>query len=495
MTLQFSLGSNAPETAETSCAIVGVYEHGMFTSAAARIDTAAGGAIKRMVESGDITGKVGVTTLVFAPTGVGAKRVLVVGLGVQKSFDALRYQRVCLEAARALGKLPVEEAVSWLSEIDVPGRDAAWRVRVAALAADHALYRYTATFKPREKSAQPELANIVFVADAEAGKGLTQAIAIAEGVRFARELGNLPPNICNPAYIADQARAFADANDGVDCEILDHEELATLGFGSLLAVGRGSINRPKLVILQWNGGKDGEKPYAFVGKGITFDTGGISLKPGPGMEEMKFDMCGAAGVLGAFIAAVGMKLPLNLVCVVPAVENMPDGDSYRPGDVLTSLSGLTIEVLNTDAEGRLILCDALTYTGNRFKPHTIVDAATLTGACVVALGKHATGLMSKDDDLAAELLAAGEATLDRAWRLPLWDDYQSQLESGFADVANLGGKYAGAITAGCFLSRFTEGQRWAHLDIAGTAWDEGRKGLATGRPVPLLAQWLMDRCA
>ncbi|MEW5309913.1 MAG: hypothetical protein WDW38_001756 [Sanguina aurantia] len=266
-----------------------------------------------------------------------------------------------------------------------------------------------------------------------------------------------------------------------------------LGFGSLLAVARGSVNKPKLVILHYKNGVEGDKPYALVGKGVTFDSGGISLKPGAGMEEMKFDMGGAAAVLGAFVAAVKMELKINIVCVVPTVENMPDGDAYRPSDVITSLAGLTIEVLNTDAEGRLILCDALTYTAQTFQPHSIVDAATLTGACVVALGKHATGLMSKHDDLAAELLAAGEETLDRAWRLPLWDDYQVQLDSGFADIANIGGKSAGAITAGCFLSRFTEGQRWAHLDIAGTAWDEGRKGLATGRPVALLTQWLMDR--
>jgi leucyl aminopeptidase len=393
-----------------------------------------------------------------------------------------------------LGKLPIDGAVSYLTEIDVPGRDAAWRVRTAVLAADHASYRYTATFKPREKSAQPELASVAFAGGADAQVGLDQGIAIAEGVRFARELANLPPNICNPVYIASQAQAFAAASgDAVSCRVLDHEEMEKLGFGSLLAVGRGSINKPRLIALEYKGGTEGDAPYAFVGKGVTFDSGGISLKPGAGMEEMKFDMGGAAGVLGAFVAAVKMGVKTNLVCVVPAVENMPDGESYRPSDVLTSLSGLTIEVLNTDAEGRLILCDALTWTAQTYKPHTIIDAATLTGACVIALGKHATGLMSKHDDLAAELLAAGETTLDRAWRLPLWDDYQTQLESGFADVANIGGKSAGAITAGCFLSRFTEGQRWAHLDIAGTAWDEGRKGLATGRPVPLLAQWLLDR--
>lgn len=493
MTLQFSLGTAAPETVDTACVLVGVYEHGMLTSAAAQLDSATGGLIKRQVESGDISGKAGSSTLLFAPAGVTAKRVLVVGLGTQKSFDAARFQKVNIEAARALGRLPVADAVSYLTEVDVPGRDSAWRVRIAALASDYAAYRYTATFKPRDKSKQPELAALTFASGADAQAGLDQAVAIAEGVRFARELANLPPNICNPAYIAAQAQVFADAQDKVSCSVLDEVAMEKLGFGSLLAVARGSINKPRLIALEYKGGNDGDKPYAFVGKGVTFDSGGISLKPGAGMEEMKFDMGGAAGVLGAFVAAVKMGLRLNLVCVVPSVENMPDGDSYRPSDVLTSLSGLTIEVLNTDAEGRLILCDALTWTAQTFQPRALIDAATLTGACVIALGKHATALMSKHDDLAAELLAAGEETLDRAWRLPLWDDYQAQLESGFADVANIGGKSAGAITAACFLSRFTEGQRWAHLDIAGTAWDEGRKGLATGRPVALLAQWLINQ--
>src|SRR5581483_3192549 len=249
---------------------------------------------------------------------------------------------------------------------------------------------------------------------------------------------------------------------------------------------------PKLIVLTWRGAAEGERPYALVGKGITFDTGGISLKPGAGMEEMKFDMCGAAGVLGAFQAAVELKLALNLVCVVPAVENMPGGKAQRPSDVVTTMSGLTVEVLNTDAEGRLILCDALTFV-QKYNPQVIIDAATLTGACVIALGKHATGVMSKDDALADEILAAGSIALDRGWRLPLWDEYQGQLDTGYADLANIGGKYAGAITAGCFLSRFTDGFRWVHLDIAGTAWEEGRKGSATGRPVPMLVQYLLDR--
>ncbi|HZX69677.1 MAG TPA: leucyl aminopeptidase [Rhodanobacter sp.] len=493
MTLQFSLGTATPESVDNACIVVGVYEKGTLSSAAERVDQATDGLIKRQLESGDITGKAGSSSVLFAPAGISARRVLVVGLGAQKSFDGARFQKVNHEAARALARLPITTAFSYLTEVDVPGRDANWRLRVAALASDFAAYRYTATFKPRDKAKPPELASITFAGSADEQAALDQATAIADGVRFARELANLPPNICNPVYIAGQASAFADNHDKVSCSVLDEVEMAQLGFGSLLAVARGSTNKPRLIALEYKGGNEGDKPYALVGKGVTFDAGGISLKPGPGMEDMKFDMGGAAAVLGAFVAAVKMDLKLNLVCVVPSVENMPDGDSYRPSDVLTSLSGLTIEVLNTDAEGRLILCDALTWTTRTFQPHTIVDAATLTGACVVALGKHASGLMSKHDDLAAELLAAGEETLDRAWRLPLWDDYQVQLESGFADVANIGGKTAGAITAGCFLSRFTEGQRWAHLDIAGTAWEDGRKGMATGRPVTLLAQWLLDR--
>jgi len=495
MTLKFSLTQAAPETAESPCIIVGIHEERVLSAAAERVNEVSGGALKRLVDSGDISGKLGTSTLLHSVPGVAAPRVLAVGLGEQKKLDAAAYHRAALESARALKALPIASAISWLTQVEVPGRDESWKLRTAALAADLHAYRYLATFKPKEKPAPQRIEAIAFAGDGDSqARTLAEADAIATGVRFARELGNLPPNICNPAHIALQARQFAEAHEGVSCEILEREDMQRLGMGSLLGVAQGSANPPKLVVLQWQGAGNGAKPYALVGKGITFDTGGISIKPSAGMEEMKFDMCGAAGVLGAFVAAVQLRLPINLVCIVAAVENMPDGNSYRPSDVLTSMSGLTIEVLNTDAEGRLILCDALTYA-QRFEPQVIIDAATLTGACVVALGKHASGLMTQDDELAAQLIAAGTRTHDRAWRLPLWDDYQSQLESGFADVANLGGKYAGAITAGCFLSRFTKGYRWAHLDIAGTAWDEGRKGLATGRPVPLLVQYLIDRSA
>ncbi|HET9031936.1 MAG TPA: leucyl aminopeptidase [Dokdonella sp.] len=492
MTLNFSQTLDPSDSSNSPCVIVGVFTDGGLSPAAARIDSASSGAIKRLLDSSDITAKAGSSALLFALPGIKSERVLIVGLGDKAKFNAAAFNKASLEAGRALKSLPVASAASWLTELDVPGHDSAWKLRTAALAADMHAYRYTATLKPKDKAKAPQLESIAFFGEKD-DRALAEAAAMAKGVRFARELGNLPPNICTPEYIAKQASEFADAKKGVSCEVLEREEMEKLGMGSLLGVAKGSVNTPRLVVLRWNGGGEA-KPYALVGKGVTFDSGGISLKPGPAMEEMKFDMCGAAGMLGTFVSAVELDLPLNLVCVVAAVENMPDGNSYRPSDVLTSMSGQTIEVLNTDAEGRLILCDALTYV-QKFEPQVIIDAATLTGACVVALGKHASGLMTEDEELASELLAAGNHTLDRAWRLPLWDDYQSALDSAFADFTNLGGKYGGAITAGCFLSRFTTGYRWAHLDIAGTAWNEGRKGLATGRPVPLLTQYLIDRCA
>jgi leucyl aminopeptidase len=375
----------------------------------------------------------------------------------------------------------------------VAGRDAAWNLRNAVIAADHACYRYTATLGAKNKKRE-EKGLVRFEVSGDDANALAQGIAIAAGVQFTRELGNLPPNICNPAYLASQAMDFAARSDGASCDVLDEGAMEQLGMGSLLAVARGSANRPQLIVLKWNGGGDA-KPYVLVGKGITFDTGGVNLKTQGGIEEMKYDMCGAASVLGTFVAAVGMRLPVNLVVIAAAVENAIDGNAYRPSDVITSMSGKTIEVGNTDAEGRLILCDALTYAA-RFEPAALVDVATLTGACVVALGKYATGVMTKkDDDLARELLAAGETAFDRAWQLPLWDEYQGMLDSAFADVYNIGGRWAGAITAGCFLSRFTEDQRWVHLDIAGVSNGDGKMGMATGRPVGLLSQWLLDRVA
>ncbi|MET3929004.1 leucyl aminopeptidase [Lysobacter sp. OAE881] len=491
MALEFDLNRDAPAAAHTDCIVVGAFADNSLTPAAKALDDASNGRIRALLERGDASGKTGKTALLHDLPGVAAPRVLVIGLGEAGKFGVPQYLKAVGDAARTLKSGPVSTALFTLSELDVAGRDKAWNIRQAIIAADHACYRYTATLGTSRKKDEPGLRALSVLGDDAVA--LAQGQAIAAGVQFSRELGNLPPNICNPAYLAQQAQEFAGRFPTASCEVLDVAQMQELGMGSLLAVGRGSANPPKLIVLKYTGAGDA-KPYVLVGKGITFDTGGINLKTQGGIEEMKYDMCGGATVMGTFVAAVGMQLPINLVVVVPAVENMPDADAYRPSDVLTSMSGKTIEVGNTDAEGRLILCDALTYA-QRFEPQALVDVATLTGACMVALGKFASGLMSKHDDLANELLDAGENVFDRAWRLPLWDEYQTLLESSFADVYNIGGRWAGAITAGCFLARFAEGQRWAHLDIAGSASDEGKRGMATGRPVGLLSQWLLDRAA
>jgi len=492
MALAFTLHSapaaDAPSLA-TDCIVVGAYADKTLTATGQALDAASGGRIAALIERGDVSGKTGKTALLHDLPGVSAPRVLVIGLGDAAKFGVPQYLKAAADAARALKDGAATQALFSLSEVEIAGRDLAWNIRQAVIAINHVCYRYTATLGEKNKTKGESKLGAVAIAGGDAA-ALSQGVAIAEGIAFTRELGNLPPNICHPAYLAEQAERFAREH-GAEAEILDETQMQALGMGSLLAVARGSANRPRLIVLKWQGGGDA-KPFVLVGKGITFDTGGVNLKTQGGIEEMKYDMCGAGSVLGAFVAAVKMKLPINLISIVPAVENAIDGNAYRPSDVITSMSGKTIEVGNTDAEGRLILCDALTYA-QRFEPQALLDVATLTGACVVALGKYATGLMSKHDDLANELIEAGEQVFDRAWRLPLWDEYQTQLNSAFADVYNIGGRHAGAITAGCFLARFAEGQRWAHLDIAGVANDDGKLGMATGRPVGLLTQWLLDR--
>ncbi len=490
MALEFDLNTLPATESDVDCLILGIFSDKSFTASGKAVDAASGGKLSALAERGDLKGATGSTALLFDLAGIKASRVLVVGLGDVDNYGTPQYLKAVGDAARALRNGAIKSALFTLSETAPKGRDNAWAIQQAIIAADHACYRYLATLGAGNKK-RKESGLEKFVVQGEDRVALSRGIAIAGGVAFTRELGNLPPNICNPAYLAEQAQSYADKIDGVSCEVLDDAQMEALGMGSLLAVARGSRNRPKLIVLKWQGGGEA-KPYVMVGKGITFDTGGINLKTQGGIEEMKYDMCGAATVLGTFVSAVGMQLPINVITVVAAVENMPDGNAYRPSDVLTSMSGKTIEVGNTDAEGRLILCDALTYA-TRFEPKALIDVATLTGAMVVALGKFATGLMTKkDDDLVREIIDAGETTFDRGWQLPLWDEYQGSLDSAFADIYNIGGRWAGAITAGCFLSRFTEGQRWAHLDIAGVSNGEGKLGMATGRPVGMLSQWLLN---
>jgi leucyl aminopeptidase len=413
------------------------------------------------------------------------------GCGETEKFDAVRYDNVCHSAGRFLRDHATTSAHVCLHELEAGDMDTRWRLRQAAVCMDRANYRYTATKPPKEHDNEP-LLSASFNAGDEMQAALDEAQGLARGYLRSRELGNMPPNICNPAYLAQTAHEIAGSYENVSVEILEQDEMAALKMSALLAVGRGSVNGPRLIILKYDGKDESSQPIVLVGKGITFDTGGISLKAGPNMEQMKFDMGGAASVIGAFEACAKMQLAINLVCVVAAAENMPDGNAYRPGDVLTSMSGKTIEVQNTDAEGRLVLCDALTYS-QRFNPYAMIDVATLTGACVVALGHHASAIMSKHDDLADELIEAGQNAIDRGWRLPLWDDYQPQLKSKFADMRNVGGMAAGSITAGCFLSRFTTDQRWAHIDCAGSTWIWGSDKGSTGRPVGLLTQYLINQ--
>jgi leucyl aminopeptidase len=493
--MKFQLNDQPAPRVESDCLVLGFAEGMELTNSARAVDEATGGAIARLLESGDIRTGIGKTQFLPGLPGLAASRVLAVGFGKADKLDLARFDRACLAAGKALRDHPLLNCHVCLHELETAGVDAgvdaAQRLRQAALAVHRANYLYTVT-KPLKDDSPVPLAAASFQGGDTLQGALDQAAALAAGFEKAKLLGDLPPNICNPAYLAQEAAAIADRFDRVTLDVLEEEDMSELGMDALLGVSRGSANRARLIVLKYAGAEGDQRPVVLIGKGITFDSGGLSLKSGENMMQMKYDMCGAAGVIGAFLACAQLGLPLNLICVVAAVENMPDGDAYRPGDVLTSMSGKTIEVLNTDAEGRLVLCDALTYS-ERFDPDVVIDVATLTGACVIALGHHASGLMSNDDRLAEELTAAGNAIVDRAWRLPIWDEYQSQLDSPFADMKNVGGMSAGVLTAGCFLSRFAEKQRWAHLDIAGSAWKWGSDEGATGRPVGLLAQFLIDR--
>jgi leucyl aminopeptidase len=476
---------------ETECLVIAVNSDGPAGPTATAVDDASGGKIRSMVKSGDIPGKGGKSTLLHGLPGVSAERVLVVGMGKADKLTLPRFHATCQAAGKTLRDHPVKSCHVCLHEVDIEGVDATSLLRQSALALHSGNYLYTVTKQLKDDSPAP-LESAAFLAGPEFQSAIDHASGFAAGFAKAKILGDLPPNICNPAYLAQEAADFARAHDRVELEVLEEDDMSELGMDALLGVSRGSANAAKLIVLKYNGADKDRRPIVLVGKGITFDSGGLSLKGGENMMQMKYDMGGAAGVIGAFVACVEMQLEINAMCIVAAVENMPDGDAYRPGDVLTSMSGKTIEVLNTDAEGRLVLCDALTYC-ERFNPAFVIDVATLTGACVVALGHHASGLMSNDDELADALLAAGDAAVDRAWRLPLWEEYQSQLDTSFADMKNIGGMPAGVLTAGCFLSRFAENLRWAHIDVAGTAWKWGGDDGATGRPVGLLAQFLVNQ--
>jgi leucyl aminopeptidase len=494
--VEFSINSTGPEKSRGACLIVGVLQSRELTAAGNAIDRASGGYLRAIMARGDMDGKLGATLTLHNVPNIAAERVMLVGLGSADELDDRRYRGATRAAMRALAATGTAGALSWLTEAPVRRRDGAWKVMHAAAIAADSDYRFT-----RMKSKADDGAGALKKLELHAGeraldgarKALRQAAAVAHGAALTKDLGNLPSNVCTPSYLAAEARALAKSHP-LTVQVLEKKDMEKLGMGALLAVAQGSAEPPKLISLQYQGAAKSQPPVVLVGKGVTFDTGGISLKPPAEMDEMKYDMCGAASVLGTLRAVAELKLRINVVGLIPTTENMPGGRAIKPGDVVKTLSGQTVEILNTDAEGRLILCDALTYA-ERFKPAAVIDIATLTGACVIALGHVAAGLFANDDALARELLAAGETTFDRAWHMPLWEDYQDSLSSNFADFANIGGRPAGSITAACYLSRFTKNYKWAHLDIAGVAWKSGKEKGATGRPVPLLTQFLANRAA
>ncbi|ANQ86072.1 leucyl aminopeptidase [Azoarcus olearius] len=496
--MEFTIKTATPEKVRTGVLVVGLFADGILPPAAHAVDKASKGKLAQLVKRGDLDEKAGAAVMLHDLAGIAAERVLVVSLGKSAEFSDKAYRDALNSVAKALASGVAKDAVVAIADAELDGRALAWRLQQATRQIADGAYRFDAP-KAGAKDAKKERGarKITLLIGDKVSDELEAAVrrgqAVAEGMALAKDLGNLPGNVCTPAYLADTAEALGKQFK-FDVEVLERADMEKLGMGSLLSVAKGSHIPPKFIVMHYKGGKSKAKPVVLVGKGITFDTGGISLKPGAEMDEMKYDMCGAASVLGTFKAIARMALPLNVVGIVPATENMPGGNATRPGDVVTSMSGQTIEILNTDAEGRLILCDALTYA-ERFKPACVIDIATLTGACVVALGKIPSGLLANDDDLAAELLKRGTESGDRAWQLPLWDEYQDLLKSNFADMANIGGRYGGTITAACFLARFTKAYKWAHLDIAGTAWVSGDAKGATGRPVPLLAEFLVGRAA
>jgi leucyl aminopeptidase len=495
--MEFNLKTGSPDKQRSACLIIAVSQPRKLSEAGQVIDKASDGFLSKIINKGDMDGKVGQSLLLHNVAGTLADRVLLIGIGKEADLTEQSFSRVIANLQGTLASSGATDAYCCLSEITVGSHGIEWNIRHTVMKLSNGEYKFDQmkSIKAEKKKGLNKFTLHLSSRSAlkKAEIAVAQGIAISAGMDMARDLGNLPGNVCTPSYIAKQAKQLAKGNKLLKVEVLEEADMRKLKMGSLLSVGMGSREPAKLVSLEYKGGKTKDKPIVLVGKGVTFDTGGISLKGGAGMDEMKYDMCGAASVLGTINAIAKLKLAVNVVGIVPTTENMPDGLATKPGDIVTSMSGLTIEVLNTDAEGRLILCDALTYA-KKFNPRYVIDIATLTGACIVALGKVPSAVLGNDETLINSLIASGKTIEDKLWELPLWDEYQEQLDSNFADIANIGGRDAGTITAACFLSRFTKKYKWAHLDIAGTAWKSGAEKGATGRPVPLLTQFILDHC-
>lgn len=493
--MKFTIASGTLDKATGDCLAVGIYENNELTPSAKKLDKLSRGYLAKIIKQGEIQGKVGQTLMLHHVPGLSVERVLLVGCGKNAALSTRDYRKIIQTSIKMLNSAKMVRPTLCLTELAVVQHDNAWKIKQTVEVIHDALYQFT-DYKS-EKGPKVSVQQITLQVT-EKTKSLDNAIkqgmAIAAGVEFTKNLGNTPSNICNPSYLADQAKALAKKYKSIKTKVLEESDMKKLGMGAFLAVAKGSDQDAKLICMEYKGTSKKQAPIALVGKGITFDTGGLSLKPADAMVGMKYDMCGAATVLGVMKAIAELKLPLHVVGVLAAAENMPSGVATRPEDIVTTLSGQTVEIMNTDAEGRLVLCDALTYV-ERYKPETVIDIATLTGAVVIALGHHATGLLSNHQPLADELLTAGTESHDRAWQMPLWEEYQDQLKSPFADMSNVGGRAAGTITAACFLSRFAKKFHWAHLDVAGTAaMMGGNDRYATGRPVPMLTQFLLRRC-
>jgi leucyl aminopeptidase len=492
--MEFTIKSGSPEKQRSACVVVGVFDNRKPSLSAELIDRASNGYVSEIIRRGDMEGKLGSTLLLHNVRGTLADRVLLIGLGKEREFRDKEFRTAVRAAVKLLNETGSYEAVVYLTEEKVKRREVAWRVEHAVVAAMDAVYRFedlktqpTEVRRPLRKLtlSVPQRSDLV-AGEAAAARGL----AIAHGMELARNLGNLPANVCTPTYLGERALDLAKEFPDVKVAIHELKDIEALGMGAFAAVARGSDEPPRFIVLEYHGSQKKQRPLVIVGKGITFDSGGISIKPAADMDHMKFDMCGAASVFGTIRAIAELKAGINVIGLVGACENMPSGRATKPGDVVKSMSGQTVEVLNTDAEGRLVLADALTYA-ERYEPEAVVDVATLTGAMVVALGHVACGVFSNNDTLARALVAAGDDAYDRGWQMPVWEDYQEGLNSNFADFANVAGRAGGSITAACFLSRFAKKYDWAHLDIAGVAWNEGKEKGATGRPVPLLTTWLL----
>ncbi len=494
--MEFSVKSGSPEKQRTACVVVGVYEPRRLTPSAQRLDDLTDGYISSLIRRGDLEGKAGQTLLLHNINNTLCDRILLVGCGRERDLSFTQYQKIISHAVSTLNDTGSMEAVFYLTELPVKTCDSSQRIRHTIEAAQTSLYRFDQLKSKKDTTRRPLRKIVLTVPNrrdlADGEQAVREGMAITQGIKLAKDLANMPGNICTPTYLADRAKTLSRVYSNLNINILDEAQIEKLGMNAFLSVSKGSRQAAKMIVLNYQNADESTPPICLVGKGVTFDSGGISLKPGAGMDEMKYDMCGAASVLGAVNAVAELQLKVNVVAVIPATENLPDGLATKPGDIVTSYSGTTIEILNTDAEGRLILCDALTYC-EQFNPSVVIDVATLTGACVIALGKHAAGLYSNHSPLAHDLNNAGKSTGDRVWEMPLWDEYHEQLKSNFADLANIGGKEAGSVTAASFLSAFCKKFHWAHLDIAGVAWESGAKKGATGRPVSLLSQYIIEQ--